>query len=53
MADRDPAHNCFPAGQGCGGIHAVQSCKEIIDEIVSQAETILARGVFRAQSATI
>jgi enoyl-[acyl-carrier protein] reductase II len=51
MADRDPAHNCFPAGQGCGGIHEVQTCKQIVDEIVSQAESILSQGVFRAESA--
>jgi enoyl-[acyl-carrier protein] reductase II len=44
MAERDPAHNCFPAGQGCGGIHEVQSCKQIVDEIVSQARAILSRG---------
>jgi NAD(P)H-dependent flavin oxidoreductase YrpB (nitropropane dioxygenase family) len=49
MADRDPEHNCFPAGQGCGGIHEVQSCQEIIDEIVSQAEVILSQGVVRAK----
>lgn len=49
MADRDPEHNCFPAGQGCGGIREVQSCKQIVDEFVSQAETILSQGVGRAK----
>ena len=51
MAERDPAHNCFPAGQGCGGIHEVQTCRQIVDEIVSQAESILSQGLFRAESA--
>jgi enoyl-[acyl-carrier protein] reductase II len=44
-AERDPEHNCFPAGQGCGGIHEVQTCQQIIDEIMSRAESILARGI--------
>jgi enoyl-[acyl-carrier protein] reductase II len=44
-AERDPVHNCFPAGQGCGAIHDVPSCKQIVDEIVASAEAILARGV--------
>ncbi len=52
MAERDPEHNCFPAGQGCGGIHEVQTCKQIVDEIVSQAEAILARGVIRGEHAS-
>lgn len=47
MAERDPAHNCFPAGQGCGGIHDVPTCQEIVDEIVAQAETILSHGIVR------
>jgi len=45
MAEHDPVHNYSPAGQGCGGIHEVQSCQEIVDEIMSQAETLLARGL--------
>jgi enoyl-[acyl-carrier protein] reductase II len=43
MAERDPAHNCFPAGQGCGGIAAVQSCREIVDEFVADATAVLHR----------
>lgn len=39
--DRDPDRACFPAGQGCGGIHEIKSCREIIDEIMVQAEGIL------------
>jgi enoyl-[acyl-carrier protein] reductase II len=46
-AERDPVHNCFPAGQGCGAIHEVQSCRQIVDEIVAGAEAILARGVLK------
>lgn len=45
LAERDPEHTCFPAGQGCGGIHEVQTCRQIIDEIVAGAEAILARGI--------
>lgn len=36
---------CFPAGQGCGAIREVKSCKEIVEEIVTQAQRILDRGV--------
>ena len=43
-----PQHNCFPAGQGCGAIHEVQTCKQIVDEIVAQAETILSQGLVRS-----
>jgi len=43
MAERDPEHNCFPAGQGCGGITEVQSCREIVDEFVAQAQAVLAK----------
>ncbi|MBI2825045.1 MAG: nitronate monooxygenase [Planctomycetia bacterium] len=43
-AKRDPARSCFPAGQGCGAISEVRACREIVDEIVEQAEAIQARG---------
>jgi enoyl-[acyl-carrier protein] reductase II len=43
MAEPDPEHNCFPAGQGCGGITEVQSCREIVDQFVAQAQAVLAR----------
>lgn len=36
---------CLPAGQGCGAIQDVKPCKEIVDEIMAQAEQILACGV--------
>ncbi len=38
-----PKRACFPAGQGCGGVHEIKSCREIVDEIMSQAEGILER----------
>jgi enoyl-[acyl-carrier protein] reductase II len=41
MADRDPEHNCFPAGQGCGAIHEVKTCRAIVDEFVAQATAVL------------
>ncbi len=44
-AEADPVHSCFPAGQGCGGIHEVKPCSAIIAEIVADAEAILARGI--------
>jgi len=37
-ADRD----CMPTGQSAGGIAAVKPCREIVTEIVAQAERILA-----------
>jgi enoyl-[acyl-carrier protein] reductase II len=43
MAERDPAHNCFPAGQGCGGIAAVQTCREIVDEFIADATAVLSK----------
>lgn len=47
-AEQDPMHNCFPAGQGCGAIHEVQSCRQIVDEIVAGAEAILRRGILKS-----
>lgn len=41
----DPDANCFPAGQGCGAITDIKTCKEIIDGMVAQAEAILKAGV--------
>jgi enoyl-[acyl-carrier protein] reductase II len=38
----DPERDCMPAGQSSGGITDVKPCREIIEEIVQQAETILA-----------
>jgi enoyl-[acyl-carrier protein] reductase II len=52
-AERDPVHNCFPAGQGCGAIREVQSCREIVDEIVAVAEAILARGIVPGKAAAV
>ncbi len=41
----DPDRNCFPAGQGCGGIHDVKTCKQIIGDMMAEAEAILKAGV--------
>lgn len=38
-ADRD----CMPTGQSAGGITAVSPCREIVADIVAQAEAVLAR----------
>ena len=43
QAGLDPDRDCMPAGQSSGGITTVKSCREIIDDVVSQAEAILAR----------
>jgi enoyl-[acyl-carrier protein] reductase II len=45
LPDSSAPKACLPAGQGCGAITEIKSCKEIIDEMVTQAEEILARGV--------
>jgi enoyl-[acyl-carrier protein] reductase II len=38
----DPDRDCMPAGQSSGGIREVKPCREIITDIVGQAERILA-----------
>lgn len=40
----DPGIECYPAGQGIGGIQAVLSAGQVVSEIVEQAASILARG---------
>ncbi len=42
-AGLDPERDCMPAGQSAGGIREVKPCREIIDDILRQAEAILAR----------
>ncbi len=39
--DIDPDRECYPAGQGVGGIHEVRPAGEIVRSIVAQAESIL------------
>ncbi|MEM9288381.1 MAG: nitronate monooxygenase family protein [Pseudomonadota bacterium] len=39
----DPDRSCFPMGQGAGGITAVKSCAEIIDEMVAEAQAVISR----------
>jgi enoyl-[acyl-carrier protein] reductase II len=41
-AGLDPDRDCMPAGQSAGGIHQVKPCREIIADVLRQAETILA-----------
>ena len=38
----DPERDCMPAGQSAGGITAVKPCRDIVHDIVAQAEAILA-----------
>jgi NAD(P)H-dependent flavin oxidoreductase YrpB (nitropropane dioxygenase family) len=40
-AGLDPERDCMPTGQSAGGIHAVKPCRDIITDIVAQAESIL------------
>ncbi len=44
-AQREPHLSCFRQGKGCGGITRIQSCREIVDEMVAQATALLAAGV--------
>jgi enoyl-[acyl-carrier protein] reductase II len=39
----DPAIECYPAGQGVGGIGAVEPAADIVRSIVAEAEAVLAR----------
>jgi len=48
-AERDPRLSCFPAGQGCGGITRIETCRQIVDAMVSQTEAVLARQSRRAR----
>jgi enoyl-[acyl-carrier protein] reductase II len=41
-AGLDPDRDCMPAGQSAGGINAVKPCREIIADVLRQAESILA-----------
>ena len=40
-ARRDPHLSCFPAGQGCGGITKIDSCRSIVEAMMRQAEEAL------------
>ena len=39
----DPETQCFAAGQGGGGVHAILPCAEIVQRTLAEAETTLAR----------
>jgi enoyl-[acyl-carrier protein] reductase II len=41
-AGLDPERDCMPAGQSAGGIHGLMPCGKIIDDVLRQAESILA-----------
>ena len=49
----DKTTNCFPAGQGTGAINDVKPCKEIVDQMVEQAEAILKNGVVPKKPAAV
>ena len=39
--DRD--RSCFAMGQGAGGITSVLSCREIVEQTMAEAESVLKR----------
>jgi enoyl-[acyl-carrier protein] reductase II len=39
----DPAIECYPAGQGVGGISAVEPAGDVVRAIVAEAQEALAR----------
>ena len=50
-AEREPRLNCFPAGQSCGGITKIESCRQIIESMVDQAEQVLRKQTRRLDAA--
>ena len=50
MVDGDPANGVLPSGQVAGLIDELLSCEELVREIVSEAEQILAEFSVRASS---
>jgi enoyl-[acyl-carrier protein] reductase II len=49
--DADPDATCFPAGQGVGAFREIKPAADVLREILTQAEMVLARGVFAAGGA--
>jgi enoyl-[acyl-carrier protein] reductase II len=45
----DPARTCFPAGQGVGAFREIKPAGDVLREMVTQAERILATGVFASR----
>jgi enoyl-[acyl-carrier protein] reductase II len=39
----DPDRACMPTGQGCGGIHDIASCAEIVERVVREARETIGR----------
>ena len=50
MVDGDPANGVLPSGQVAGLIDELLSCEDLVREIVSEAEQILAEFSLRASS---
>jgi enoyl-[acyl-carrier protein] reductase II len=50
--DVDPGRECFPAGQGIGGIDQLMPAGELVRRIVAEAESALGRAAVLAESAT-
>jgi len=46
----DPQRTCMPAGQGVGAFREIKPAAEVLREIVTGAEAVLARGVFARTS---
>jgi enoyl-[acyl-carrier protein] reductase II len=45
----DPARTCFPAGQGIGAFREIKPAGDVLREMVTQAERVLATGVFASR----
>ena len=50
MVDGDPANGVLPSGQVAGLIDELLSCEDLVREIVSEAEQILAEFSLRGSS---
>jgi enoyl-[acyl-carrier protein] reductase II len=50
--DVDPARECFPAGQGVGGIHELVPAGELVGRLVEEAERALRRTAHLTGTAT-
>ncbi len=50
-AAREPRLSCFPAGQGCGGITKIESCRDIVAGMIEQAHAVLAAQGARLRNA--
>jgi NAD(P)H-dependent flavin oxidoreductase YrpB (nitropropane dioxygenase family) len=39
----DPERACMPCGQGAGAIRDIRSCREIVDDVMAEAERTISR----------